>query len=193
MNALRVGTLFFAAALLAACQQTGGLSGSDNGPYAPTGHPAGAASVDGLTVGHRLMAAGEYELALKAYYLAASEQGATVDVLSAIGSANLRLGRLGQAETRLRQAIEADESFVPAWNNLGVVLMEQGKIAEAREVFRTAFALDSGRSDDIRENLRLAIAQSENLPYPEPGVSAYSLVRRGDGEYLLLATPGEEL
>jgi tetratricopeptide (TPR) repeat protein len=193
MNALRVGTLLFATALLAACQQTGGLSGADNGPYAPTGHPAGAASVDGLTVGHRLMAAGEYELALKAYYLAASEQGATVDVLSAIGSANLRLGRLGQAETRLRQAIEADETFVPAWNNLGVVLMEQGKIAEAREVFRTAFALDSGRSDDIRENLRLAIAQTENLSYSAEEPPAYSLVRRGDGEYLLLATPGEDL
>ncbi len=193
MTVLRVGTLIFAAALLAACQQTGGLSGSDNGPYAPTGHPAGAASVDGLTVGHRLMAAGEYELALKAYYLAASEQGATVDVLSAIGSANLRLGRLGQAETRLRQAIEADESFVPAWNNLGVVLMEQGKIAEAREVFRTAFALDSGRSDDIRENLRLAIAQSEDLAYSDAEPAAYSLVRRGQGEYLLLATPGEDL
>lgn len=193
MNALRVGTLIIAAALLAACQQTGGLSPSNNGPYAPSGHPVGAQAVDGLTVGHRLMAAGEYELALKAYYLAASEQGATVDVLSAIGSANLRLGRLGQAETRLRQAIEADESFVPAWNNLGVVLMEQGKIAEAREVFRTAFALDSGRSDEIRENLQLAIAQTENLSYSPGEAPAYSLVRRGDGEYLLLATPGEEL
>ena len=193
MNALRVGTLLLAACLMAACQQTGGLSGSANGPFAPTGHPANGEAVDGLTVGHRLMAAGEYELALKAYHLAASEQGATVDVLSAIGSANLRLGRLGQAETRLREAIKADETFVPAWNNLGVVLMEQGKAAEAREVFRTAFALDSGRSDEIRENLRAAIAQTENLTYAEPEVPAYSLVRRGEGEYLLLATPGAEL
>ena len=179
--------------LLAACQQTGGLAPSQNGPFAPSGHPVNGEAVDGLTVGHRLMAAGEYELALKAYYLAASEQGATVDVLSAIGSANLRLGRLGQAETRLREAIKADETFVPAWNNLGVVLMEQGKAAEAREVFRTAFALDSGRSDEIRENLRAAIAQSENLTYAEPEVPAYSLVRRGEGEYLLLATPGAKL
>ena len=41
-----------------------------------------------------------------------------------IGSANLKLGRLGQAEKLLRRAIKADEAFAPAWNNLGVVLME---------------------------------------------------------------------
>ena len=178
--------------LLAACQSTGGLSGADNGPYAP-GVASRGEAVDGLTVGHRLMAAGEYELALKAYYLAASEQGATVDVLSAIGSANLRLGRLGQAEIRLRQALAEDETFVPAMNNLGVVLMELGKIQEAREVFRNAFALDSGRSDDIRENLRRAIAKAEALTYSDPGPSEYKLVRRGEGEYLLLSTPEELL
>ncbi len=183
-------TLLF---LLAACQQTGGLSGSDRGPYAPDGHPTTRDAVDGLIVGHRLMAAGEYELALKAYYRAASEEGATVDVLSAIGSANLRLGRLGQAETRLRQALEVDQSFVPAMNNLGVVLMEQGKVQEAREVFRNAFALDSGRSDEIRENLRLAIAKADDLAYAPDQASDFALVRRGNGEYLLLSTPDKEL
>lgn len=178
--------------LLAACQP-GGLSSTDNGPYAPNGVPLLRTSVDGLIVGHRLMAAGEYELALRAYFRAASEQGATADVLSAIGSANLKLGRLGQAEQILRRAIEADETFVPALNNLGVVLMEQGKVLEARQVFRNAFALDSGQSDEIRENLRLAIAKSAALAYSEPEPSEFSLVRRGNGEYLLLSTPVAEL
>ena len=179
--------------LLTACQQTGGLSGSNNGPFAPSGKPVLRQSVDGLLVGHRLMEAGEYELALKAYYRAASEQGATADVLSAIGSANLRLGRLGQAETMLRRALEADQTFVPALNNLGVVLMEQGKIQEARQVFKNAFALDSGQSDEIRENLRLAIAKSEDLAYSEAELPEFSLVRRGNGEYVLLSTPEEPL
>ena len=49
------------------------------------------------------------------------------DVLSAIGSANLALGRLGQAEQILRRALEMDPTFVPALNNLGVVLMERGQ------------------------------------------------------------------
>ena len=178
--------------LLAACQSTGGLSGSDGGPYAPGVARSGEAP-DGLIIGHRLMAAGEYELALKSYYLAASELGATVDVLSAIGSADLKLGRLGQAETRLRQAIKADPTFVPAMNNLGVVLMEQGKVQEAREVFQSAFALDSGRSDDIKENLKRAIAKSEALAYSADQGSDFRLVRRGTDDYLLLATPDEGL
>jgi len=144
--------------------------------------------VDGLLVGHRLMAAGEPELALKAYLRAAAEQGINADVLSAIGSANLQLGRLGQAEQILRRALELDPKFVPALNNLGCVLLEQGKAGEARVVFQQAFALDSGQTDSIRENLRLAIARTETPVYvaPEDQEPAYHLVRRGNGEYVLL-------
>lgn len=172
--------------LLAACQSTGGLlQQPPKSPYAP-GTARGGDEVDGLTVGHRLMAAGEYDLALKAYYRGATEHGATVDVLSAIGSANLKLGRLGQAERILRDALDVDETFVPAWNNLGVVLMEKGEVAEASLVFKTAFALDSGQSDEIRNNLRLSLAKLENPAYDEPVESKFSLVRRGNGQYLLL-------
>ena len=134
------------------------------------------------------MAAGEYELALEAYVRAAIEQGQTVDVLSAVGSANLRLGRLGQAERQLRDAIELDETFVPAWNNLGVVLMERGEHAEAAQVFRRAFALDSGRSAQIRDNLRVALAKTADPDYSEPQTQ-FALVRRGRGDFLLLGSP----
>lgn len=169
-------------AFLAACSQ--GLHGDKGSPFAP-----GAGSgkeVDGLVVGHRLMAAGEYELALKAYYRSAAQYGATVDTLSAIGSANLKLGRLGQAEQVLRRAIEKDGEFAPAWNNLGVVLVEQGKDAEAARVFQTAFALDSGQSDAIRDNLRMALARSSGKGYSEPEKPDYDLLRRGNGDYLLI-------
>lgn len=174
--------------LLAACGDTGGLKPlKDSGDYAPPGLDTSEQSVDGLTVGHRLMDAGEYELALKAYYRAVAHQGMTVDTLSAIGSAKLRLGRLGQAERDLRQAIELDDTFVPAWNNLGVVLMETNKYGEAERVFRTAFALDSGQSAEIRENLRMALAKLENPEYIDAYESDFTLVRRGTGEYLILA------
>jgi Flp pilus assembly protein TadD len=146
-------------------------------------------AVDGLLVGHRLMAVGQYELALKAYYRAASKIGLNADVLSAIGSANLKLGRLGQAERILRKAVEKDEKFAAAWNNLGVVLMERGDPAEAERVFHTAFALDNGNSAQIRENLRLALAKLENSAYAEENNTNFALVRRGSGEYRLLATP----
>lgn len=144
---------------------------------------------DGLVVGHRLMEAGEYELALKAYLRAASEEGVTVDVLSAIGSANLRLGRLGQAEQMLRRALEIDPRFVPALNNLGVVLMERDRPSEAKIIFQEAFALDSGRSDSIRRNLQLAIAETEGRVYddaPEEA-PAFQLVRREKGQFVLLS------
>jgi len=135
------------------------------------------------------MEVGEYDLALRAYLRAAAEQGANVDVLSALGSANLALGRLGQSEALLRRAVDLDPSFVPALNNLGVVLMERGKTGEARVVFQQAYALDSGETDSIRENLRSAIAKTENSGYTdEEEVHNFSLVRRGQGEYVLLSS-----
>lgn len=165
------------------------LGSALEGVAPPPGTPVVREAVDGLEVGHRLMAAGEYELALRAYLRGAGAQGATVDVLSALGSANLKLGRLGQAEQLLRRALEVDQTFVPAWNNLGVVLMETGRTGEARRVFQTAFALDSGRSDVIRENLRLAIAKTGNPGYSPPNDNNPRLVRRGQGRFLLLSTP----
>jgi Flp pilus assembly protein TadD len=172
----------FATIGLAACTPSTGVSRN-----APFGVDARGEAVDGLIVGHRLMEAGEYELALKAYYRAAGESGITADTLSAIGSANLALGRLGQAERMLRRAIEEDPTFVPAMNNLGVVLMERGNIGEARVVFQRAFAQDSGQTDSIRENLKLAIAQSEASVYdPAQEEGGFRLVRQEKGKYVLL-------
>jgi Flp pilus assembly protein TadD len=146
-------------------------------------------AVDGLIVGHRAMAAGEYEIALRAYHRAAATQGASVDVLSAIGSANLRLGRLQQAEQDLRRALEQDQRFVPAHNNLGVVLAEQGKWGEASLHFRNAFIHDAGRSPEIQRNLRLAIEKSQETVYGDGEAFQLLLMRRGQGRYLLLSTP----
>jgi len=182
--------LILALSLTASCENAGGFGTSGTNPYAPSGQPTRQNSVDGLLVGHRLMAAGEYELAIKAYYRAAGKLGLNSDIYSALGSANLKLGRLGQAEKLLRKAVEKDAKFAPAWNNLGVVLMEKGDTSEAKRVFQNAYALDSGESDSIRDNLRLAIAKSENSAYVEPDNNDnFSLVRRGRGEYLLLSTP----
>ena len=174
--------------LLSACNLSGGLVTSGNAPPAVDGSRHG---VDGLEVGHRLMAAGEYELALKAYYRAGSEIGINSDVLSAIGSADLKLGRLNQAEQVLRRAVEQDPTFVPAINNLGVVLMEERKFGEARAMFQRAYALDSGSSDEIRDNLKLAIARSEKPMYDQTVAAeekpTFNLVRRGQGDFVLLS------
>jgi tetratricopeptide (TPR) repeat protein len=177
--------IFCSTVLLAGCVPAGGVS--RNSPF---GVDTSGDAVDGMTVGHRLMEAGEHELALKAYLRGAGETGINADVLSAIGSANLALGRLGQAEKILRRALELDPNFVPALNNLGVVLVEQGQYGEARVLFQKAFALDSGETDSIRENLKLAIAQSEaNVydPNQEQEEGGFRLVRQEKGKYVLLS------
>ncbi|PRY25110.1 tetratricopeptide repeat protein [Aliiruegeria haliotis] len=175
--------------MLAACGEDPRLEALNEGPPAPPGTETVDDAVDGLIVGHRLMAAGEYELALKEYLRAAGEHGLDVDVLSALGSANLKLGRLGQAERMLRRATDEDEAFAAAWNNLGVVLMEQGEIGEAARTFRIAFALDSGQSAEIRENLTRALAKLENPAYTSENNYNFELVRRGSSQYRLLSTP----
>ncbi|MGA0541664.1 tetratricopeptide repeat protein [Neotabrizicola sp. VNH66] len=177
----RAGIVLLLLLVLAAC----GPDLSRNTPY---GADPKRAAVDGLLVGHRLMAANEPELALKSYLRAAAEDGISIDTLSAIGSANLALGRLGQAEQILRRALEIDPDFVPALNNLGVVLMERDKYGEARAMFQRAYALDSGQTDSIRDNLKLAIARSEAAVY-DPGTEEegeFQLVRRDKGQYVLL-------
>lgn len=172
------------ALLAAGC--TGNLQRMGNGPFAPG--VAGPSNIDGLIVGHRLLAAGEYDLALRAYHRAAAQQGLNVDTMSAIGSANLRLGRLGQAENWLRRATDADPAFAPAWNNLGVVLMERGQIAQAAAVFERAFAADNGNSDEIRDNLRLALSNlndsGDNTPQDQ---QTFNLIRRGSGDFVLMS------
>jgi Flp pilus assembly protein TadD len=169
---------------LAACGQ-GGFSASDDQVFAPGVDQRGTAE-DGVEVGHRLIAAGQYELAIRSFNRAALEQGGlNADILSGMGSANLGLGRLGQAETLLRRAVAQDQALPEAWNNLGVVLMERGKTVEAEQIFRKAYALDNGESDAIRDNLRLALAKSENSAIVGLDDDNYKLVRRGGGDYLI--------
>lgn len=180
------------ALLLAACSPGGfsAFGGGDTpeGVYAP-GVDKKAEAVDGIEVGHRLMAAGQYELAIKSFNRAALVHGLNGEILSALGSANLGLGRLGQAETLLRRAVKEDETEPEVWNNLGVVLMESGQTAEAEQIFRKAYALDNGESDAIRDNLRLALAKTENSVMTEVNEDNYKLVRRGSGDYLIRPTP----
>ena len=183
----RASASFILILALTGCTGQGEGVSNDN-PYAP-GVARNGEAVDGMVVGHRLMDAGEYELAIDAYSRAALTQGMTADVVAGIGSANLALGRLGTAERLLRDAIEKDENAPEVWNNLGVVLMERGETAEAAQVFRRAYAIDNGQSDSIRDNLRLALAKSEKSDYGEQNEQDYKLVRRGSSDYLIRKIP----
>ncbi|WP_428515170.1 tetratricopeptide repeat protein [Roseovarius sp.] len=174
-------------ALVAGCGE--GASRDPDSPYAP-GVARGGEAVDSKLVGHRLVAAGEYELAIDAFSRAALDEGMSADVLAGLGTANLGLGRLHTAERLLRQALKKDEFSPEVWNNLGVVLLEKGETGEAEQVFKKAYALDNGQSDSIRDNLRLVLAKSENSLYTEELEQDYKLVRRGSSDYLIRSIPG---
>lgn len=155
---------------------------SPESPYAPGVRGMGG---DQMVVGNRLMEAGEYQTALRAYTRAASKRGMTAEVLGAIGTANLALGRLGQAEQFLRRAIEAPDATPEMWNNLGVALLEQGETSEAVQVFRRAFALSSGDSPQIRDNLAKALAKRDDPDY-DISDNGPKLIYRGTGNVLLV-------
>ncbi|WP_240789436.1 tetratricopeptide repeat protein [Pseudooceanicola onchidii] len=153
-------------------------------PYAP-GVDRKKEAVDGMIVGNRLLEAKQYELALDAFTRAAATEGLTPKVYAGLGAANLGLGRLGQAEVQLREAIKAPDAAPQTWNNLGVVLMDQGEVPEAVEVLRRAFALSNGENDEIRDNLRLALAMNDKTVYDPDAEQELDLVRSGSGQYRL--------
>lgn len=174
-------------ATLAACS-SGGLVAPEDSPFAP-GPARGDRTISEMELGHRLMAANQHELALRAFTRAAGEEGLTPEVLLGLGSANLGLGRLGQAEAQLREAFAKDGTDPEVINNLGVVLMERGETVEAAQLFRLAFALDNGNSVAIRDNLRKALAKLEDPGYVDASDPDFKLVRRGSGDFVLSELP----
>lgn len=182
------GLVLSAVTVLSACTPTNfELSETERiGPAPPIGTPRVKEAVDGMIVGDRLMDAGEYELAIDAYRRAAAENGISAEVLSAMGTANLQLGRLKQAKYLLTRAIDKNQQYVPVWNNLGVVLVNLGEVHQAREAFRVAFGMSDGDSELIRKNLIYANKLINSRSTIAPEETEYKLVRQGSGTYLLL-------
>lgn len=148
------------AGLLGACGDTTGPSSVDT-----PGFNRRAAGVDQRIVGERLMSSGEYELALEAFQRAAIDDGLTAELLSAMGVANLQLGRLDQAIELFEQATIKEPKWPGLLNNLGVAVMQKGDYQRAALIFKKAVALDNGENDSIRKNLVLALEKSEKNIY----------------------------
>ena len=170
--------------LMAGCAAPGAPNIDESSPFAP-GVDRRKEAVDGTVVGTRLLAAKQYELALDAYTRAAAEQGVTPEILAGLGAANLGLGRLGQAESQLRKAV-ADENAAPeTWNNLGMLLIDKGEVPEGVETLRRAFALSNGQNDEIRDNLRMALAMQGETGYDPELQQDLDLVQSEKGRYRL--------
>ena len=82
----------------------------------------------------------------------------------------------GQARAALahfRRAVELQPDFVPARNNLGILLARGGRLDEAIEQFRIALEIDPA-SAEVRRNLDVALAAAAR------GRSAATLERNHD-------------
>ena len=177
-------TVLTLALALSGCARVFPAKVDKDSPFAP-GVDYRKEAVDGLTVGNRLLANKEYNLALDAFTRAAMEEGFTGETYAGLGAANFGLGRLGQAEKQLREAVKSPDAPPEAWNNLGLVLIEKGELPEAVEVLRRAFALSNGQNDEIRENLRLALAMQGKNDYDPDVEQELDLVQSGKGQYRL--------
>ncbi|GIT89918.1 hypothetical protein JANAI62_05980 [Jannaschia pagri] len=185
---MRVAFVLIAALALTGCNPSAlverGAHRDD--PLAAPGHARRGDGIDPLIVGDRLLDAGEAELALASYVRAANDIGLTPEVRLSMAAANIRLGRLHQAEDLLRSVIDEDPQNVAAMNDLGVVLLELGDLGQAHRHFRAAFALQP--TPEIRENLRISSAKLENRTYgDEQNDSAFTLTRHAGGVYTLNA------
>jgi Flp pilus assembly protein TadD len=142
-----------------------------------------------LSLGNRMLAAHEPDLAMKAFLSSMNAEGISFEAMTGAGIAAKQMGQLKTARRYFEQASKLAPDSVLAHNNLGVVLYIMKEYYPARNEFRSAFALSSGRSEIAERNLNRAeatIARIERIP--ETGsVISQEAIRREDGEIV----PGE--
>lgn len=173
-------------ALAGGCeQQTGGLSELEEPVALPT-----ASGGDYIALGARLLYAREPAMAQKAFMASLNRNGISAEALTGVAIALQQQGLLTEARRYLEQARERAPNSVTANNNLGVVLFMLKEYHQARDAFRTAYALSSGTSEMAERNLNHAdevIAQLEQTGEVDPAIT-YRVERLGSSEFRLIHT-----
>ncbi len=105
-----------------------------------------------------LVADAEYELgntksAMAQYKAALATKPTSAMALDGVGRCHLRDANYPGAEAAFRSAISADSKFVPAYNNLAVVLEKMNKRPQAIALLEKATLIDPNNSD-VTKNLK---------------------------------------
>jgi Flp pilus assembly protein TadD len=148
-----------------------------------------------LSQGNRLLAAREPDLAMKAFLNSMSAEGISAEAMTGAGIAAQQQGLLTAARRYFTQASELDPNSVVAHNNLGVVLYMMNEYYPARDEFRSAYAISSGKSAMAERNLNRAeatIASFEEIPETDPTISQEE-IRRGNGAFQPIETASPEV
>jgi len=106
-----------------------------------------------LSRGKYLLAAGEPDLAMRAFTTAMSVDGISVEAMTGAGIAAQQQGLLVSAQRYFEHARKLAPDSVSVHNNLGVVLYMRKEYYSAQEAFQTAYALSSGTSETAERNL----------------------------------------
>jgi len=152
-------------------------------------------SVSYLSQGNRLLAAREPDLAMKAFLNSMSTEGISAEAMTGAGIAAQQQGLLAAARRYFTQASELDPNSVVAHNNLGVVLYMMNEYYPARDEFRSAYAISSGKSAMAERNLNRAeatIARFEKIPETDPTISQEE-IRRGNGAFQPIESASPEV
>jgi Flp pilus assembly protein TadD len=105
-----------------------------------------------------LIADAQYELgntkeAMAQYKAVLATKASSAMALDGVGRCHLRDANYAAAEAAFRSAISADAKYVPAYNNLAVVLEKMNKRAQAIALLEKAAVIDPNNSD-VAKNLK---------------------------------------
>ena len=64
--------------------------------------------------------------------------GVPAPLMLALGSAYIRNGQLGEAETSYKEAVQTDPKLGAAYSNLAVIYLKTGRYPEAKDAVRRA-------------------------------------------------------
>jgi tetratricopeptide (TPR) repeat protein len=104
-------------------------------------------------LGSLALSVGNYESSEAFLERSLNREVNSVLVLNDLAVAKLKLGKIEEAEALIRKSFSVDNQLYAAWDTLGMVLMEQNRLAQAEEAFLTALRLNER---DLRIHLHVA-------------------------------------
>ncbi len=96
--------------------------------------------------------AGEYENSRFHFNYALKQDPTSARANNGVGMWNHRNAKFAAAEANFRAAIRSDRRYIPAYNNLAIVLEKMNRREEAIKILESALAIDAN-SKEVKENL----------------------------------------
>ncbi len=181
---------FLSAVLIASGLLAGACARLEGATASATAGP----TVSYLSLGKRMLAAREPDLAMKAFLTSMSVDGVSAEAMTGAGIAAQHQGLLTSARRYFEKASELAPNSEIAYNNLGVVLYKLKEYYPARNAFRRAYALSGGKSEMAERNLNRAeatIARMEEVSKTDLAIS-HDVIRLGSSEFRLMEAASPE-